>query len=77
MQVALCFRKLPFFVELLFSLVLIQITERAEWFAEMEELGEGKKYRNEIHTQIAQRLRKIKQIETKLEMQKQGYRFAD
>ncbi|TMW44270.1 hypothetical protein DOY81_010650, partial [Sarcophaga bullata] len=55
--------------------VLQQINERAEWLAEMEELGEGKRYRDEIREQIALRLRQIKAIETKTKLQKRGFRI--
>ncbi|KAI8123412.1 putative UPF0193 protein EVG1 [Lucilia cuprina] len=57
--------------------LLQQINERAEWLAEMEELGEGKRYRDEIREQIAERLRQIKSLETKRKLQKQGYRYVD
>jgi Uncharacterised protein family (UPF0193) len=43
--------------------VLSEIYERADWLAEMEELGEGKKHRNVIHLQIASRLREIERLE--------------
>ncbi|XP_075163742.1 UPF0193 protein EVG1 homolog [Haematobia irritans] len=57
--------------------LLNQIDERAEWLAEMEELGEGKRYRDEIREQIAQRLRQIKALETKKLLQKDGIRYMD
>lgn len=57
--------------------MLLQINERAEWLAEMEELGQGKHYRDEIREQIAQRLRKIKALETKKKLQREGYRYVD
>ena len=57
--------------------VLQQINERAEWLAEMEELGEGKRYRDEIREQIALRLRQIKAIETKTKLQKHGFRYIE
>lgn len=64
-----------------FLLVLEQIEERAEWLAEMEELGEGKKYRDEIRNQIADKLRAIKMIErkkqTKQSLQEKGFRYID
>lgn len=43
----------------------------------MEELGEGKRYRDEIREQIAQRLRQIKALETKTKLQKDGIRYLD
>lgn len=43
--------------------LLNEIYERADWLAEMEELGEGKKHREVIQGQIAERLRGIKRIE--------------
>uniref|UniRef100_A0A1I8QFC8 Uncharacterized protein n=1 Tax=Stomoxys calcitrans TaxID=35570 RepID=A0A1I8QFC8_STOCA len=58
--------------------LLDQINERAEWLAEMEELGEGKRYRDEIREQISQRLRQIKALQTKVQLQKDGnIRFLD
>ncbi|KAM7359151.1 UPF0193 protein EVG1 homolog [Cochliomyia hominivorax] len=57
--------------------LLQQINERAEWLAEMEELGEGKRYRDEIREQIAQRLRQIKALETKRNLQKKGFRYVE
>lgn len=45
------------------STVLCEIHERAEWLAEMEALGEGKKHRDVIHNQIAEKLRQIKTLE--------------
>lgn len=59
------------------TLVLEQINERAEWLAEMEELGHGKKYRDEIREQIAERLRHIKALETKIELRNEGIRYID
>lgn len=40
-----------------------EIYERADWLADMEELGEAKQHRAVIHAQIADRLRMIKQLE--------------
>ncbi|KAL5292813.1 hypothetical protein ACFFRR_011530 [Megaselia abdita] len=61
--------------------MLEQIEERAEWLAEMEELGEGKKYRDEIRNQIADKLRAIKMIErkkqTKQSLQEKGFRYIE
>lgn len=57
--------------------MLDQINERAEWLAEMEELGEGKRYRDEIREQIADLLRHIKLIETKAKLQKEGIRYVE
>lgn len=42
--------------------VLQEIEERTDWLEEMEKLGEGKKYKEIIQGQIAERLRQIKQI---------------
>lgn len=50
-----------------FFLVLNEINERADWLAEMEELGEAKQHRRIIHDQIAERLRLIKQLEKRKE----------
>lgn len=61
-----------------FLLVLDQINERAEWLTEMESLGQGKKYRQEIREQIAERLRRIQSLESKLKMKSDGgFRFVD
>ncbi|KAH8302245.1 hypothetical protein KR044_004357 [Drosophila immigrans] len=58
--------------------LLDQINERADWLAEMEALGQGKKYYNEIHDQISERLHRIRTLETKMKMKEQGgYRFVD
>ncbi|EDW19514.1 UPF0193 protein EVG1 homolog [Drosophila mojavensis] len=58
--------------------LLDQINERAEWLAEMEALGQGKKYRPEIHDQISERLHRIRSLETKIKMKADGgYRFVD
>lgn len=43
--------------------VLKEISERAEWLSEMEALGEGKKHKDIIMNQIAERMRLIKKIE--------------
>lgn len=56
---------------------MVQINERAEWLAEMEELGQGKKYRDEIREQIAERLRHIKSLERKITLRKEGIRYVD
>ncbi|GAB0097464.1 UPF0193 protein EVG1 homolog [Sergentomyia squamirostris] len=45
------------------SELLCEIHERAEWLAEMEALGEGRKHRDVIHNQIAEKLRQIKMLE--------------
>lgn len=45
--------------------VLNEIYERADWLAEMETLGEGKKHREVIQSQIAERLRMVKKLEEK------------
>ncbi|XP_053691985.1 UPF0193 protein EVG1 homolog [Sabethes cyaneus] len=42
-----------------------EINERVEWLAEMEALGEGKKHRQVIHAQIAERLNEIKRLHKK------------
>ncbi|XP_049868841.1 UPF0193 protein EVG1 homolog [Pectinophora gossypiella] len=39
--------------------LLTQIRERAEWLAEMEDLGQAEPYREVIHEQIAERLRAL------------------
>lgn len=57
--------------------MLQQINERAEWLAEMEELGEGKRYRDEIREQIAERLRHIKALEAASKLKKEGCRYVD
>ncbi|XP_068148708.1 UPF0193 protein EVG1 homolog [Drosophila tropicalis] len=58
--------------------LLDQINERAEWLTEMEELGQGKKYRPEIRDQIAERLHRIRALESKLKMKSEGgFRFVD
>ncbi|EDV96912.1 UPF0193 protein EVG1 homolog [Drosophila grimshawi] len=58
--------------------LLDQINERADWLAEMESLGQGKKYRPEIHDQISERLHRIRALETKIKMKATGgYRFVD
>ncbi|XP_062128116.1 UPF0193 protein EVG1 homolog [Drosophila sulfurigaster albostrigata] len=58
--------------------LLDQINERADWLAEMEALGQGKKYYAEIHDQISERLHRIRTLETKMKMKAQGgYRFVD
>lgn len=43
--------------------LLEEINERVEWLVEMEALGEGKKHRQVIHAQIAERLNEIKRLE--------------
>ncbi|XP_055845568.1 UPF0193 protein EVG1 homolog [Episyrphus balteatus] len=63
--------------EELINELLDQISERADWLAEMEELGEGKKYREDIKSQIADRLRKIKSLEKQVELKRQGCRFIE
>lgn len=62
---------------MLFFSVLDQINERAEWLAEMEALGEGKRYRDEIREQIAQRLRQIKSMETKRHLKNKGICYLE
>ncbi|XP_020817100.1 UPF0193 protein EVG1 homolog [Drosophila serrata] len=58
--------------------LLDQINERAEWLTEMESLGQGKKYRPEIREQIAERLRRIQALESKMKMKSDGgFRFVD
>ncbi|XP_054733649.1 UPF0193 protein EVG1 homolog [Anastrepha obliqua] len=57
--------------------LLDQINERANWLAEMEELGEGKRFRNEVREQIAERLRHIKGLETKIQIKRSGIRFVE
>lgn len=58
-------------------LVLEQINERADWLAEMESLGQGKKYRDEIREQIAERLRHIRSLERKIELRNRGICYID
>ncbi|XP_055592098.1 UPF0193 protein EVG1 homolog [Uranotaenia lowii] len=43
--------------------LLEEINERVEWLSEMEALGEGKKHRQVIHAQIADRLNELKRLE--------------
>lgn len=43
--------------------MLEEINERVEWLSEMEALGEGKKHRQVIHAQIADRLNELKRLE--------------
>nr|XP_016934166.1 UPF0193 protein EVG1 homolog [Drosophila suzukii] len=58
--------------------LLDQINERAEWLTEMESMGQGKKYRPEIREQIAERLRRIQALESKMKMKSDGgFRFVD
>lgn len=61
--------------------MLQQIDERAEWLAEMEEIGEGRRYRDEIRNQIADKLRQIKMIErkkqTKQTLVEKGFRYIE
>lgn len=44
---------------------MTEIQERADWLAEMEALGEAKEHRPVILSQIAERLRMVKQLERK------------
>lgn len=46
-----------------------EIYERAEWLAEMEAMGEGKNHRQVIHSQIAERLRMVKKLEKKRQLE--------
>ncbi|XP_030373101.1 UPF0193 protein EVG1 homolog [Scaptodrosophila lebanonensis] len=58
--------------------LLDQINERANWLAEMEEIGQGKKYRAEIRDQISERLHRIRALETKAKLKASGcFRFVD
>ncbi|KAH8378897.1 hypothetical protein KR009_001937 [Drosophila setifemur] len=58
--------------------LLDQINERANWLTEMESMGQGKKYRPEIRDQIAERLRRIQSLESKMKMRADGgFRFVD
>ncbi|XP_036338405.1 UPF0193 protein EVG1 homolog [Rhagoletis pomonella] len=57
--------------------LLDQINERANWLAEMEELGEGKRFRNEVREQITERLRHIKALEAKMQIKRSGIRYVD
>lgn len=43
--------------------MLEEIKERSEWIDEMDKLGEGRKYRDMIKNQIAEKLREIKRLE--------------
>lgn len=45
--------------KVLFSTVLTQIRERAEWLAEMEDLGHAEPHREIVHDQIAERMRAL------------------
>lgn len=42
-----------------------EIQERADWLADMEALGEAKAHRTVILGQIAERLRRVKELERK------------
>jgi hypothetical protein len=46
--------------------LLNEIYERIEWLKEMNELGEGKKHRQVIDSEVTERLREIRKIEEKL-----------
>lgn len=48
---------------------MTEIYERADWLAEMEAIGEGKNHRQVIQSQIAERLRQVKQLEKKRQME--------
>lgn len=50
--------------------LLNEIYERLDWLKEMDELGEGKKHRQVIETQVTERLREIKRIEEKIAKEK-------
>jgi hypothetical protein len=50
--------------------LLKEIYERIEWLKEMDALGEGKKHRQVIDSQVTERLREIKTIEEKLAREK-------
>lgn len=54
---------LPIHSQLVNLSVLAEIGERSDWLADMEELGQGKKYRSMIQNQIAEKLREIKRLE--------------
>jgi hypothetical protein len=45
--------------------LLNEIYERIEWLKEMNELGEGKKHRQVIDSEVTERLREIKKLEAK------------
>lgn len=47
--------------------VFQEIQERIDWLQEMDELGEGKKYKTIIRNQIDERMRLIQQIKKKRE----------
>lgn len=50
--------------------LLSEIYDRTEWLKEMNDLGEGKKHRQVIDSEVTERLREIKKIEEKLAKQK-------
>lgn len=50
--------------------LLNEIYERIEWLKEMNELGEGKKHRQVIDSEVTERLREIKKLEEKLAKEK-------
>lgn len=50
--------------------LIFEISERVDWQKEMNELGEGKKHRQVIETQVTERLREIKIIEEKIAKEK-------
>jgi hypothetical protein len=47
--------------------LLKEINERIDWLKEMDALGEGKKHRVVIDSQVTERLNEIKKIEEKLQ----------
>lgn len=48
--------------------MLKEISDRAEWLEEMEALGEGKEHRPIIMAEIAERVRLLKELEKKREL---------
>lgn len=52
-----------------FEIVMTEIYERADWLAEMEAIGEGKKHRQIIQAEIAERLRQVKMLEKKRQIE--------
>lgn len=50
-------------ISILLSAVLDEIKDRADWLDDMERLGQGKKHRTMIQSQIAEKLREIKRLE--------------
>ncbi|XP_055376722.1 UPF0193 protein EVG1 homolog [Condylostylus longicornis] len=47
--------------------ILQEIDERADWLAEMDQIGEGQKYRGLIQQQIASKLREIRALQRRMD----------